>query len=153
MRLILLTVLLVACDQGATPRPSAAPQVQEVPKAHAIPSAPAPFTVKDTADFIAKANVAISELIGIFEQGGNDCDVVAAGLRRFGETNRTRFDVLTRYSDAHPEAQKALADAMKDRLGQLTGKLMPTMTACASHAGLKAAFEELAASQRLQRPR
>jgi hypothetical protein len=154
MRLILLTVLLAACDQGATPSAVAAPAVAK-PQApvQTVPSAPPPYMVKDTDDFVAKANVAVDELLGIFAQGGKDCDVVAAGLRRFGEVNRTRFDVLTRYSDTHPDAQQALSTKMNGRMGALTETLMPTMTACASHAGLRAALEELAASQHLQRPR
>jgi hypothetical protein len=94
-----------------------------------------------------------TELLAIFVQGGKDCDVVEAGLRRFGEVNRTRFDVLTRYSETHPDAQVALSAAMNKRIGPVAEKILPTMTACSSHAGLKSALEELEASQRLQRPR
>ncbi len=154
MRLILLTVLLAACDQGTKPAAAVAPEPVLTPTAvHTVPIAPPPYLVKDTADFVAKTTVALDELFGIFEQGGKDCDVVASGLRRFGGTNRTRFDALMRYSEAHPDAQQALTESMKDRMSQLTSKLMPTMTACVSHAGLKTAIEELSSMQHVQRPR
>lgn len=156
MRLILLSVLLVACDQGAKPAAAVVPEpppivVQQA--VHTVPIAPPPYRVKDTADFVAKTTMAIDEIIGIFEQGGKDCDVVASGLRRVGAVNRTRFDTLQRYSEAHPEAQAAVNEGMKERMSQLTSKLMPTMTACLSHRGLKAALEELSEMQHAQRPR
>jgi len=154
MRLILLTVLLAACDQGARPAAAAAPPppkavVQKVQ----VPIATPPYTVKNTEDFVAKTTAAVNELIGIFAQGGKDCDVVAAGITRWGGENRTRFDILTRYSESHPEAQKALTEKMKDRMNELAQTLMPTMTACGSHNGLQNALAELSNMQRMQRPR
>jgi hypothetical protein len=154
MRLILLPVLLAACDQGAKPAAAATPEppIAVVAKP-TVPIAPPPYLVKDTDDFVRKTTVALNEVIGIFAQGGTDCDVVAAGLTRWGGENRTRFDILTRYAEAHPDAEKALTEHMKDRMNELTKTLVPTMTACGSHKGLQAALAELSNMQRAQRPR
>lgn len=155
MRLILLPALLAACDQGARPAAAATPEppISVIEHAVQVPIAPPPYLVKDTDDFVFKTTSALNELIGIFAQGGKDCDVVATGLTRWGGQNRTRFDILTRYAEAHPDAQKALTDRMKDRMTELTNTLMPTMTACGSHKGLQAALAELSNMQRAQRPR
>lgn len=151
MRAILLAGLLLACDQGAKPAP--APQPSEVELGATMPLAltgSPSYVIRDQADFIAKASRVVDELISVFVQGGKNCDVVAGGIVRFRDTNRTRFDALMRYSKSHPEAEKALQAAMQDRMNDFTSKLMPTMQACAGHKGLIDALQSLAELQQEQ---
>ncbi len=159
MRLLAISVFLLGCDAGATP-PKPTPGSAEIAVAVPEDLAPPPrasrtpaYVIRDDAYYIAKVNVALDGLLAVFKQGVKECDLVERGIRQFGETNRTMFDALTRYGEAHPAAQKALQEQFQPRMNELIEILTPTMTACASHKGLQQALQDLAKTQYLPRPR
>jgi hypothetical protein len=157
VRLLAITLFLLACDQGSSPvapAEAAGPPVvaPTSPPPPSVPLTPA-YVIVDDADYTAKINRAFDGLVAIFRQGGKDCDLVASGMRTFGARNRTMFDALTRYGKEHPETQKLLEEQLQPRVNEIVDALMPAMTACASHQGLQQAMQDLSEMQYVQRPR
>ncbi len=138
---MLLAVLALGCDQGATaaPAPSAPLIVTPTPQVPAF----TPYTVRDDADFLAKVIQVIDGLVGVFEDRSTDCELVATRIERFGAENVTRFAVLTAYGKAHPAAEKLVQAQLEPRIQEMMKPMIATITACSSNQRLMSAFERL----------
>ena len=157
-RLLLLAVLATGCDQGANAAPTSAPLVQAQDTVVKVSPPPkyVPYTVKDSADFMTKATALLEEMFQIFELANQDCDALATRVEKFSGENATRFSVLTAYGKAHPETEKALQEHFKPYTDRLMKVMTPALTNCMqgeSGARMTKAFQKLAETTQLQRPR
>jgi hypothetical protein len=149
MRTLLLATLLVltACKKKEEPKADPAAEQKEADKA-AEPAkpgegAPAAGAIVGDVDYETKATDMTNKLLAVFGAAGKDCDKLAADLTVFTDQNRTLFEALKAYEQAHPDAEKKFDEKMKPREKEFEEKLGPAMEACQNHEGLKKAMNSM----------
>ena len=159
-RILLVSCLLfAACKKNDEAKP-AAPQAAEkkvddkAPAAAATPPelpktgepakvAAAGVTIANAAEYDTKATELTEKVIGAFTANGKDCDKLAAELSKVIDDNRATFDGLKAFETANPDSKKAFDAKMEPREKEFEEQIGPSIVACQSHAGLKAALEKM----------
>jgi len=95
------------------------------------------------ADYEAKANELMTQLISVFEKAGTNCDKLADGVSKFADQHKKELTGAKEFEKANPDAEKQLTEKMKPRQQELAAKLGPIMQKCQAHQGLKTAMLKL----------
>jgi len=125
-------------EPGATP---AAPAAAATPATPAAPVANAMFASDD--DYMNKSMAALDKMTAIFKAAGTNCDQLADDLTKFSSDNDALFKAIQVYEKAHPDVQKKLEAASKDKSAAAEAAAAPAGSACKDNQKLADAMAKI----------
>lgn len=123
------------------PEPGAAPATPTATPMPAVPAGHAMFTSDD--DYVNKSMAALDKMTAIFKAAGTNCDKLADDLTKFSADNDTLFQAIQIYGKAHPDVQKKLDAASKDRTAAAEAAAAPAASACKDNQKLADAMGKI----------
>jgi len=94
----------------------------------AVPAGHAMFTSDD--DYVNQSMAALDKMTAIFKAAGTNCDKLADDLTKFSADTDTLYKALKIYGKAHPDVQKKLEAASKDKMAAAEAAAKPATSAC-----------------------
>jgi hypothetical protein len=107
----------------------------------AAPAANAMFATDD--DYMNQSMVALDKMTAVFQAAGSNCDKLADDLTKFLTDNDALFHAIGAYKKAHPDVQKKLDAASKDKAAAVEAAARPAVSACQDNQKLADAMAKL----------
>lgn len=132
MRTLCVLVLVAGCFTSSSAPPATPPPVEQRPVAHAPP--PKERTLEE------RAYELMDEMVEAFESAGTDCDKLAENLNAFSDRHQGEIKEMQEFERGLSPEQK---QAWEERTKDMTERIMPSFSACASNQNVMAAMQRL----------
>jgi hypothetical protein len=107
----------------------------------APPAANAMLATDD--DYMNQSMAALDRMTAVFKAAGTNCDKLADDLTKFSADNDALFKAIEAYKKAHPDVQKKLDAASKDKLAAAEAAAKPAADACKDNQKLADAMGKI----------
>ncbi len=129
---------------GAATKPAEPGAAPAAPTAAATPAAPAANAMfASDEDYMTKAMAALDRMTAILKAAGTNCDKLADDLTKFSSDNDALFKAIQVYEKAHPDVQKKLEVASKDKTAAAEAAAAPAGSACKDNQKLADAMAKI----------
>jgi len=105
------------------------------------PPAGAMLTSDD--DYMNQSMAALDRMTAVFKAAGTNCDKLADDLTKFSADNDALFKAIDVYKKAHPDVQKKLEAASKDKMAAAEAAAAPAAAACKDNQKLADAMGKI----------
>jgi len=94
-------------------------------------------------DYMNQSMAALDRMTAVFKAAGTNCDKLADDLTKFSADNDALFKAIESYKKAHPDVQKKLDAASKDKLAAAEAAAAPAANACKDNQRLADAMAKI----------
>jgi hypothetical protein len=115
-------------DPGAPPPPAG-------------PAGNAMFVSDD--DYVNQSMAALDKMTAVFKAAGTNCDKLADDLTKFSADNDALFKAIEGYKKSHPDVQKKLEAASKEKMAAAEAAATPAANACKDNQKLADAMSKI----------